>query len=122
MAAGPEFTAPGVGQGGSPKGQYTYFLLQQCARHQWIMSSEDQNVHNIERSCLSLISWCPDRATRTQLHKLYYETKNKLMNDPADPLGAEASIVSASIFVVGTFVDYLNEALEFTEESYGVII
>jgi len=86
------------------------------------MSSEDQNVHNIERSCLSLISWCPDRATRTKLHKMYSDTKNKLINDPVDPLGNEAAIVSASIFVVGAFVDYLNEALEFTEESYGVII
>jgi len=110
----PNFAVPGAGEGGgSPRGDYTFFLLQQCARHQWIMSATPEDGYfNIRNSCLSLLSWCPDKDKRDELFRVYKEKEREYNGD----------VVSASIYVVGMFVDYLNESLEFTEKEYGVVI
>jgi hypothetical protein len=110
----PTFAVPKPGDaGGSPRGDYTYFLLAQCARHQWIMSSTPEDGYiNIRNSCLSLVSFCPDEQKRDELFKLYKAKEEEYGGD----------VVSTSLFVVGKMVDYLNEALEFTEKDYGMVI
>ena len=123
--AAPSFNSTMVGaggQGGSPNTMYTFFLLQQAARHQWIMSTNEDNFYNIERSCLSLISFCPNRDVRVKLIRDYETRKQNLIDDPNHPLSKDAAIVSAAIFAVGQFVDYLNVALELTEDAYGSVI
>ena len=108
------FSVPGDagGNGGSPKGLYLYFLLQQCAKHQWTLASTKEDGYvNIERSCLGLITWCPDKNKRQYLFESYQQKKQEYGGE------TEEAIVSASVFVVGELVDYLNEALQFTDAS-----
>lgn len=110
----PDFAVPKPGDAsGSPRGDYTFFLLQQCARHQWIMAStrEDEYV-NIRNSCLSLISFCPDKQKRQELFELWKKKEDEYDHD----------VVATSVFVIGVMVDYLNDTLEFTEKDYGMVI
>ena len=116
----PDFSMPQSGQTGSPKGVYAFFLFQQAAKHQWVMASKDDNFYNIERSCLSLISFCTPESARDALFKTY-ESKKKEFKEK-DLISEEAAIVSASVYTVGKLMDHLNTALEFTEESNGGII
>lgn len=115
----PDFSMPQAGQTGSPKGVYAFFLFQQAAKHQWVMASKDDNFYNIERSCLSLISFCTPESARRLLFETYESKKAEFRNLD---LSEEAAIVSASVFTVGKLMDHLNVALEFTEESNGGVI
>jgi len=114
----PDFSMPQAGQSGSPKGVYTFFLFQQAAKHQWVMASKDDNFYNIERSCLSLISWCTPESARNELYRLYESKKAEFKMS----VGEEAAIVSASVYTVGKLMDNLNASLELTEESNGGFI
>lgn len=111
----PDFSMPQAGQSGSPKGVYTFFLFQQAAKHQWVMASKEDNFYNIERSCLSLISWCTPESVRTDLYRLYESKKKEFRTTVSE----EAAIVSASVFTVGKLMDHLNSTLELTDESNG---
>lgn len=112
----PNFSVP-VGDGGSPKSIYSFFLFQQAAKHQWVMSNKDDNFYNIERSCLSLLSFCTPMGKREELFAKYYAEKERLKKD--EGMLEEAAIVSASVLVVGKLMDHLNAVLELSEESNG---
>lgn len=115
----PDFSIPQAGQAGSPKGIYSFFLFQQAAKHQWVMSTTSETPYNIERSCLSLLSFCTPEDARTLLFKIYEDKKAEFKKCD---LSEEAAIVSASVYTIGKFMDHLNTALEFTEESNGGVI
>ena len=88
------FGATPTAQGGSPKAMYIIYLLQQCGYHQKIMSTNEEKIYNIERSCLSLISWCPDEEAQDMLFKLY---QNKKAEYKALDGSEESAVVSATI-------------------------
>lgn len=97
---------------GSPKQNYTRFLLYLCAKYFEIMCNSKSSEFNITGGTASLIAFVPDEQKQKEFWKMY-----------SDALAADPSnVIGASTLTVGKITIYLNNVLEFTERSTGGLL
>ena len=70
----------------------------------------------IEQATAALIAFCPDKKKREELWDRY--TKIVTGEEQGAPIGG-STVVTASVLVIGDFISYLSDTLEFTEKSTG---
>ena len=94
---------------GSPRSMYVFFLLSLCKNYFERMSSgEPDNIHNATGA---LIAFCPSASKQTELWEYYTSVKIE-----------SHDTIKASVFTVGKLIVFLNEVLEFSEDSTGGLL
>jgi hypothetical protein len=104
-----------LSSGASPKGIYLIFLLNNATNY-FLTMRTSQDSGTIEQATAALISFCPDKEIREQLWQRYTNIITGV--EQGAPIGG-SSTVTASVLVVGDFISYLSNTLEFVEKSTG---
>jgi hypothetical protein len=104
-----------LSSGASPKGIYLIFLLNNATNYFFTMRTS-REAETIEQATAALLSFCPDKDIREKLWKRY--TAIVEGREEGAPIGG-STVVTASVLVVGDFISYLSDTLEFTEKSTG---
>ena len=104
-----------LSSGASPKGIYLIFLLNNATNY-FLTMRTSQDSGTIEQATAALLSFCPDQVIREKLWRRY--TNIIEGKEPGAPIGG-STVVTASVLVVGDFISYLSDTLEFTEKSTG---
>ena len=95
-------------QNGSPRGMYCYFLLAICRNVFEKMSTGSDD--EIYRTVGSLIAFIPSPRARAELLETYNKTRTG------------GTSINAAIATVGQAITYLNDLLEFSEDSTGGLL
>ena len=104
-----------LSSGASPKGIYLIFLLNNATNYFLTMRTSRES-ETIEQATAALIAFCPDKKKREELWDRY--TKIVTGEEQGAPIGG-STVVTASVLVIGDFISYLSDTLEFTEKSTG---
>jgi hypothetical protein len=104
-----------LSSGASPKGIYLIFLLNNATNY-FLTMRTSQDAGTIEQATAALIAFCPDKDIREKLWNRY--TSIVTGQETGAPIGG-STVVTASVLVIGDFISYLSDTLEFTEKSTG---
>jgi hypothetical protein len=100
-----------LGGEGSPKQNYTRFLLYLCAQYFTVMCNSQATEFSITGGTAALIALVPNEDKQKELWKFY-----------SGMLEKNESPITASTLTVGKITVFLNDVLEFTEKSTGGLL
>lgn len=100
-----------MGGEGSPKQNYTRFLLYLCAQYFTVMCNSQATEFSITGGTAALIALVPNEEKQKELWGYY-----------SNQLSKGESPITASTLTVGKITVFLNDVLEFTEKSTGGLL
>jgi hypothetical protein len=101
-----------LGGEGSPKQNYTRFLLYLCAQYFTVMCNSSATEFSITGGTAALIALVPNEEKQKEFWTFY---STEIQKDPGNLIGA-------STRTVGKITVFLNDVLEFTEKSTGGLL
>lgn len=115
---------------GSPKGMYTYFLLEAAKMFLEEMRASDKSSgggdKSVSNAALGLIAFLPNKEKRKTLFRLLVDLEKKspqAMEWAEKEYGYYPKTQAASAaLVIGELVDYLSEVLELVEVEAGGVV